>query len=453
MATKKKADKTVVRDLADLGKLAGEIKVQVIQLGSLPDLSNLGATIEEKIAAVEGIRAGVKSAIGFLRNVDKQMMTYADNRLARQIVEEETADGVLRAKKYLDQALSLPEKVYKRAAALAYTQAVLSGDFTTHEEAFRALRNLENRDLLVKADKGRIIISYIHYQPAEVFGTDPEDLREISEVVAQFSRDLKVLVAEQRSKEKQQALAAANITLADAANGKNGMCLMKVPAEKYTDGTGKEAWRAGGELLVRVTDDEMIPINGIGDIERLINNAVEMGVAIKMYQLGWDVPPGWSKESFGRVQSGVMRSMGFTPEEATEYIKKTQAVWWLIHRAIVAYRAAEGVEQARKDLQAKATITVAQFFGIDEANPQKGTAFLGFDGCFKSGGKEVHHLFFTAESTEGDKIKVIEVPEHVTELLGDYVGKEFPIDNCPGQLGSVITAIKGQTELAKELAG
>lgn len=447
MSTKKKAEKTV-KTLADLGQIAGELKVSVIQLGTLPDLSNLGQTVEEKIAAVTDIRKGVTNAVAFLKDCDKQLAHYAGNRLAQKIVNDATAEGTLQAKKYLDQALTMTEKVYKQAAMLAYVAAVLSGDFSTHEEAYRALRNLENKGILVKNEKGKIVIGYVHYTMAD---TEPEDLDEVSEVIAQFSRSLKALVAQQRQKETEKALAAANITLSQAAAGTNGRCLMTVPAEPFEDRTtGEQKWRPGGKLLVEFNDHDVVPLVGIGSIERLIEEVVAMGIRIPIYQLTWDMPPG-SGQAFERVHSGVMRTLGLNDEEAEVYVNRTKALWWLIHRAIEANKTAEALEQIRKDYQAKAEITPKEFFGIDEANPKTGKAFLEFDGSYKSGGKEFYHLFFLGSKKENGNIVIDEVPEHV-ELLKQFVGQEFPVDNLPAPLGPIMTAIRGQTELAVEIA-
>jgi len=466
MSTKKSKDgkpSVVGKSLADLGDLAKNIKTSVIQLGNLPDLTNLGATVEEQIATCQQISEGVSTAVKFIHDVNTQYASYTGNRTAQKIVLSQTAEATTRSQKYLDQALTLPEPVFCQSASLAYMKAILTGEFASNEQAWAALRELEERKLVVQSKNphAKIMIGYSHYELAEVFGEDKEDLAEITSVIAQFSRVLKGLVAAQRQKDTEKALQASKITMAEVAQGAIGKCLFHVPKEPYTDRENKIQYHAGGDVLVEVTEDAIIPIVGIGAVDSLIQTVVGMGITIPIYQLKWEAPPGYGP-SFSKVQTGVMRTMradypNWNDQEIWEnsqnYVKKLQAFWYVIMRAIKAHKAEEAVKTAREEYLGKATITAAQLFELDAQNPQKGQTCLEYDGCFKSSKGEVYHLFFLASNDkEENKITIEQLPEHVDGFLGEFVGKSFTMDDCPASLAMVMNAIRGQVELAAELA-
>ncbi|MCX6719788.1 MAG: hypothetical protein NTV36_01610, partial [Candidatus Staskawiczbacteria bacterium] len=323
----------------------------------------------------------------------------------------------------------------------------------------------ENRKLLVKDLKGSILVGYERFALGN-FGLDTEDQKEIQTAVAGFNLKVKQLVKHEREAATKKLVKAADISPNELWDGINGRCIFKVPAESFVDAKGKHRWRGGGQLLVEVTEREIIPVSAVGAIESLVKGMVEKGVRLQRHTIKWDTPPGDNPKSFDRVMDGVMRTHDFTVQDAEKYVNQMKTLWHLIIRAYNASDAEAGIVETLEDFHHRVEsdtngITPQQFFGLNGSpDPQDGLACLKFEGAFRRDNKDdVYSLFFLAKRTlkEGrSSIEVIEVPEHVNDFLGKYVGKEYSegddFRELPADLGRVVRAIRGQEEMAAELS-
>jgi len=454
---------TVANGLDKLKEAVKDLKLQVPRLRELPSLAQLGATVEGKIQAVSQIQEGVENALKFLAEVRAQVSKYNDNRLARKIVVEESSRDVAEMQEYLDSVLTLDDKIFRQAAGVAYLKTVLSAEFQDYDEAANALRDLETRGLLVKAagKEGPILVGYQRYTVSEKFGLEKEDLAEINETVAKFSRTLMGLVSQRRQEQTKEVQQEVDISLQEALAGKNGKCLLEVPAESYVDRRdGKEKWRGGGSLLVDFRGKEVLPILGIGSIENAVVGMAKADIRLPRYTLEWETPPGSGDKAFKRVQAGVMETLGLNAADAEAYINKMKALWHLIRRAVRSLQDREAMAKLREEFQRKADLTPAEFFGFN-GRTHHGIACLEFQGAFrqKAGQASTYNLFFLAtrcQKVNKEIVEVTEVPPHLQDVLGGFVGKSFPAEDnftgCPGQLGRILRGIRGQIDLASETA-
>ena len=461
-----KLESKTLKGLDQINEVVKGLKLQVPKLRELPNLTGLKDTVAEKIQAVCHIQEDVANAVKFICDVARRIASYKD-RLSRKIVASETTSDIAEMEEYLEGVLTLEDEIFRSAAALAYLKSVLSGSFETHEEALAVLANLVDRGLLVQAGReGKIPIGYQRYDLGEDFGLDNDDEAEVAEVIAKFSRSLMILVRQRRQEQAKEMEAEADIELADAMDKdkpKNGKCLVEVPAESYVDGRdGQEKWRGGGSLLVEFRDKEVAPLCGVGSIENAIKAMAAADVRLARYTLAWDMPPGSGKAAFERVLNGVMDNMGLKVDEAEKFVNQMKALWWLIHRALRALREKASIEKLKEELHKKADITAPQLFGLNGSDePQEGTACLEFAGTFhqKANQPALTNLIFLAtggEEAGEPTIEVTEVPKHLEKTLGVFVGKKFPMrDNfssCPAQLGRILKGIRGQLDLAHEIA-
>lgn len=457
-----KNHKAEVIGLENINEAVKGLKLTIQKLPKPLDLSKIGTTIEEKIRDVGLIGEDVANALQFLKNVRGCLNEYDDNRLAQKIVVSETAENVAEMEEYLAGILVHPDLIYRQAAAIAYLKSALSGDFKSREEADEALRDMEKRGLLIKDRTGRVIVGYQHYKVSDEFGMEAEDLTEIGETVSKFSRLLKTLVYQQRQQETDEAEEMATTAIEDVMGDdkKNGTCLTEVPPEMFQDGEGKDRWRGGGQLFVRFTCKEVIPIKGIGSIERIVREMVEFGVRLPRYTLSKKAPPG-SGNSFERARKAIESSLGLNVEQAQNFLNKEKVLWYLIQRAYKAAQSKKSVDKLKKEFLEKATITPCQFFGFNgSGGPQEGTACLAFDGVFQQEEEKVYGLFFMVNASNNESkrtVVVTEVPKHLNDLLGEYVGAESLAEDdffsCPPPLRKIIRAIRGQVEMANEISG
>jgi len=436
----------------------------VPKIRALPslDTEDIRSTISQKVSACHQIQEDVANALKFLADV-RTLIGEQEDRTARRIVEAETAKSVKEMQEYLNDVLTLEDEIYRQHSALAYIKSVLSQKFTDYDQAQEVLGDLCQRELLVQTGReGPILIGYQRYAVDPKFGFEAEDIEEISGAVANFSKCLMTLVRQQRQEKKEEAEEDADIDLADAVAGKNGKCLLEVPAEEYEDREGKSAWRGGGSLLVEFTEKEIVPILGIGSIENAIKGMVVSNVSLARYTMDWDSPPGHGKKAFDRVRAGVMETVGLNAVEAEAYVNKMKALWWLIRRAVNSLKNKEETGRIKEEFQQKAEISAEQFFGLNGSkNPAQGTALLSFEGAFHQKGDKpsVYNLFFLAtrgEENGVETVEVTEVPDHLQNLVGGLRGKKFPTENnfsgCPVQLGRILRGIRSQMDLAHEIA-
>jgi len=457
-AKAKAKPRTVATSLEELGGAVKDLKLNIPKLRALPSLAGIGETIEQKLEAVAQVGEDVANAVRFLSEVNKNLAQYNGNRTALKIVRSQSEKGVEDMNNYLNAVFSLDDVIYQQAAAIAYVKAILSQDFKTAKKAFEALRELEDRSILLpaKQGQGRVIIGYQYYEVSEKFSMEPDDLAELSATIANFSRLLKTLIFQQRQEDLEKARREAEITLEEAMDGKNGKCLLEVPAENFVDKSGVEHWRGGGNLMVELVDKEVIPLYAIGSIEGLIRKVSGNGVWLPRFTLEQPVAPG-TGNSFKKVCDAIMRQHRLNREDAQDYLNQERTLWFLINRATRALRMKKAVETTREEFFNKATISPEEFFGLNGStdHPQNGIACLEFKGTFKTKTNDIEGLFILA-SRAGYDITLIEVPKHLEKTFGEFIGKKFPatddFDKCPQDLRRVLRGIRGQVRMTVETA-
>jgi len=443
----------VVKDLSKLDQVVKELKTP--SLPSVPSLSSLADVVGEKVKAVRQIEEYVAGAVKFICACNKRLAACKDH-LERKIVADEIAKPKADIEERLKDILCQEDKVFKTAAVVAYLKTSLSGQPASYDEACQIVNDLISRGLLTQDGSGPILIGYQHFSISPSFGLDAEDIAEINRVAAKFSRTLQTLENQRRQEQTKSMKEESEIDLEGALSGKTGKCLMYVPAEYHIDGD-KKKWRGGGYLLIDFTKDDVVPLKASGAIERLVAQMAAMKVKLPKHTLLWQRHPGMGK-SYDRVVKAVQNSHAVNRQQAEEIVRKTQALWWLIHRGINRFKENSLREAIRKKMAAAATITAQQFFGLNGTDKPveriaERIALLQFRGVFRHEKGSIFEPFFLVKQENEDRnfFEVLEIPEHLQEILGEYVGKQFPTSNeyreCPEQLRRLIRAIRGQVEM------
>lgn len=446
------------KTLRSLSELTADLKLYVPKLRGIPqlDASNMEEMVAQKREVCHQIQEDVANGLKYLSDVQRLLESQTD-RMGKRIVESETKEGVSEVEEYLDGVLLVEDPIYLQCAVLAYIKSALSQEFADCMQAHAALHGLEARGILVKEDNGPVKVGYQRFALSDKFGFDPEDIVEINKVAGKFSRRIMVLERQDRQEKRKKATEEADIELSEALEGGNGLCLIGIPPESYETNDGQEAWRGGGNMLVRFTDKAVIPVQGIGSIQRVVEMMVNLGTTISRDSLGQDTPP-----DFQSTRRRIMSTMDMKYDDAVAMTKKVQAFWHLIQRGVRACQSQEAMAKIREELQKKADISADDFFGLNGSEkPRHGVACLCFEGVFQQRVRQerLYNLFFLAErGTNGDKevVVITEVPEHLRETLGEFIGKEFPTEgnfsHCPGQLRRMLRGIRSQLDMAHEVA-
>jgi hypothetical protein len=451
-----------VNDMSQIGELARELELSIPKLPELPNLSDLDTTVEGMAKKAHEISDAVTNAVKFLNTATKQTVSYEDP-FARKAAKAKTEKGMVEVRNYLKQVFELEDPVYRSAAAIAYLTAQFNQQFECYDEAIKMLNDLADRGLLTDAGKGGpILIGYTRYNISDGFGLDKDDIAQIGEIVAKFSRIMMTLEGDRRQVQAEAMKEESEITLDDARNGKNGKCLVHVPPESFVDRDKNERWRGGGKVLLDFQSKDVFPIRASGSIEGLLEQMVKMDIRLGRHTLAWDNPPGYGSGAFQRVAPAVMESLRISFEDAEEYVRKLQALWYLIRRGVKASKEKNVRAEVKAQLLNKADITPAQFFGLNgnSGKPSNGTALLQFRGEFhqKDGPSLFEPFFLATRRKDGDEefFELTEVPEHLQEALGHLVGKKFSVADdyrdCPVQLGRLLRGMRGQEDMAAETA-
>lgn len=443
-----------VDGLDRIDELANRIVLSIPKLRALPDISNLSTT--ERVKAVKQTAEDVAAAVKFLGDAGRKMAGCTDH-IERKVVADEIEEPVAETKEYLKNVFALEDRVYRSTIATAYLRASFSQQFRSYDEAAEMLNDLVDRGLLIDADReGKIMMGYRRYNIGD-FGLDTEEIAEIGDIIARFSRTL-ITLENQRRKVRTEAMEqSSKISLAEALlTGKKGRCLVHVPAESYIDRRDNtERWRGGGDILLDFRDKDVFPIEASGSIERIVIEMLETNIRLGRHTLEWKNPPGYDPNSRRRVVDAIMDSLGLSFADANDYLRKVQTLWHLIHRGIKCLEENKAREAIREAMSAKASITAAVFFGLNGAD-DKGTALLQFHGAFhQKDGPTMFEPFFLArkcEENDEEFFEIVEMPLHLQDALGQYVGQRFSTSDdfrsCPTQLGRLIRGMRGQTDMA-----
>ncbi len=437
--------------MEDLRKSFDELKLKLPKDFAGP----VEETVEKMFALTQEVESGVAAALEWLAKKNA-FIAGIENRMKRRIAESEWAVKEDETRGYLEMCLSHENPFIRLAAAMSYLKYCLLGKFRDVEDASRSVSDLEERKLLVQAHDG-FTIGYKKYRLGEGFEFDPQDAEVIEEQAKKFTRQLMSLEKQRRGAVTDEMKQDANLNMEDVwDNEKTGRCFMEVPPEWDED---NERWRRGGQMVVLLTQKDVIPVSGNGAMEPTIRRMKELDIHLQRHTLLWDAPPG-SGKAFHRVKESVMRTRDLTEEEASEYVNKLRLFWYLIDRAFKGEEAKEKLEQTRQEFLSRAGITPEQFFGLNGSDtPADGIACLEFEGAFHTKGKQpIYSLFFLIERSKVDGrsvLSLVDMPPHVAELLGNLQGKQLSegedFREVPNTLGKILRAIQGQKNMEVEI--
>jgi len=443
-----------LKSFADLGAAVEQLKLSVPEWDTL-SLDGLGDTVAGKLEAAKTIRGGVADALKFVTSAKRQLNACTTHD-ERRFVTEELAEHQTKAQAYFGQVLSL-KGAMGAVAAVAYLTTSLTADYKSAEDVNAMLADLVEKGLLTTAGSGSpITIGYQHYQLGN-FGMDSTDIAEISKIVDGFSRVVKNLEHQRREALNKQMSAQADVSLEDALAGKLGTCLVHMPPEERTDGSGKKRWYGGGEILWDFQRDYVVPIKASGSCERLIADIVARGAKLTRFSLTWEAMPGWNS-----MVNSIGKSLNLNRREAEFCARDVSTLWHMMRRGINDHEEMKAQKKTRAEMAARAKITSLQFFGLNGTaggKPVEGElALLQFDGIVRRrNGEKISNPFFLAtRSTEGNRelFQVVEVPQHLQEVFGGSVGKKFPFNDCREcpDLGDVLDKIRNQQEMVATTA-
>lgn len=466
-----KTDSQTSEEVGGLDRLKAEfqeLNLDLLNAKLSDNFDNTTKGVDEIFKATLKIQETVTSVLKWLDSKDVYLDNIQDPMKKRIAIGEMTRKQDV-AQGQLELWLTHGVSYFRLAAALAYLKYAFSQTYKTTDEARKMLADLVKRRLIVKADKGPILIGYDRCALGEEFGFESEDAEEIVRWIGDYSRKLMALIKQERNVVIRKMQQEADITPEEVWDGHaTGMCLFSVPAESYiiwVNGEQKERWRGGGPLQVQVTAKEIIPLSGKGgSLEEQVNLLRERDVRLPRHTIKWDCPPGGdgkseaSKKAFARTLEGVMRTRDLNEDEAVEYIGKMRMLWYIVIRA---YRAADSAqEQAalKEELRELATIKPEDFFGLNGSNQlADGNALLEFEGCFQIEGKSsVFGPFALARrSNENNRnvVEILRIPPHVHNFLGGFVGKKFSegedFRELPGYMRRFFRAVRGRVEMAQ----
>ncbi len=423
----------------------------------LKDPSRLDEVVEKKMAGVIQIQSSVTEALECTGKVADWLASCEDpmkRRIAKATVEADQ-------KKVLagvDGFLSAEEPIYRTAAAISYLNFEFKQEFDNHEDATNMLKNLEEKKLLIRAQQGPIMIGYQRYDVSSEFGLEPEDLVQIQAAVKSFATKFLQLVHKQREEKVKDLSGESTLTLKQFCDGVQGKHLLVVPAESYMV-DGEERWRAGGNLLLEIRGKEILLVDSSGAVEKTVANMIDMDVRLPHYTLQWELPPGGGKNAFPKVRDGVMNSRKLNESDAENYVRKMQALWYLITRGLDAKTWEEDMNKLKEEYAQKATISTVQFYGLNGSlTPKPGDPLLKFEGAFKIGQDTFYDVFLLGRRTteEGkDFFQVLEAPEHVKNLLEPMCfekneeGENF--SKLPPTLQRFLKAVRAKTDFNTEI--
>lgn len=460
---------TVAVGLSQLKEAIGNLKLKVPELPKdlMADPKRHNEVIRAIAAGVGQIEESVPNALKYLGDAQAYVNGFAD-RTERKIAQREIAQDMDGARDYIADCLAQEEPFYRSAAAKAYLLYVFSQDYESQEEMRKELANLCDLGLLVEDKEGKILIGgYQRFRIGGIFELDREEQKEIEDKVANFSRTLTQLFYQERTEKAEVMKQEANITPDQLRQGVAGKCLLSVPAEAYTDSTGKERWRGGGKILVetRMVGAKQIPtifpIAGVGAIEREVDTIEKMKVDLPWHTLKRDFPPGSTKKNFEQEVDVISRYRGLDQKDAEAFLKKRQVLWHLCKRAFRVLDSEKQFNQQKDELQKEATIKRPEdFFGINGSPRAEGIALIDFQGAFNQNGMpSVYNLFFLAERSKEagqDTITIVKAPPHVEKLFSPFMAKKFAegenFHGLPSVLGRIFRAVRGQVDLAHEIA-
>ena len=393
--------KKEVKDFSEIGNL--KIKLSVPNFVYTKSL-DLVAKAKERIEAAHQLETEVADAVNFVYKASQELAKCSDE-VECKILHDEMDATLAEIEKYLENVFNLEDKILVSAIARSYIETSLSQNFSDGTAAREMLQDLIDRKLLIKADQnGAISVGYNKYNIGN-FGLNSKEVEKIGKKADEFSKFIMKLENQRRQAQVKDMTERSEISLDEAANGKNGMCILNVPPEPYTK-DGVQRWRGGGYILLDFKFNCVFPIEASGSIENLVEQMVGLHVQLERRTLSWDRPPTGRDESI----SEIMRNFKLSFDNAQEFVKKAQALWYLIKRGIKRLDNLEERNQIKKEMAKKASLETLKFF--PKGTMSEGTSLLYFSGVVN----EIDEPFFLAKRLVRENNEFFKVEEFAPHL-------------------------------------
>lgn len=314
----------------------------------------------------------VKDAIVFLKAAEAKP----------RAVKARLKDTLAEAQKCLAENRLHGNETVRREVWNALINFPISSQISSYDEAESLVSQLIADGLLVKDASGPLTALGKNCRTPEEAMFEKEDIAAIAATLEDFRSRARNAFAGKATKAPNSLLSAVE-----------GDYKLPVPPEKHFSGE-KVTWRAGGLILLRLTDGFIVPIDAFGKIASGVYAAHCLGVKLDARFLDNNEPP----------------IVAFDPDdkEGKEKSAATQFIWHLIKRGL------------RFDLwlrrnQAQATLTSRQFF----LEKQAGKYFFDLE-SWEEGNLKISRLVFSIERLIQDGqsfLRIYSMPSHLEDLL------------------------------------
>ena len=462
-----------------IGERLATVALGISELDDIGTIEGMADAIDAMEKAIPKTQESVKNSVFLLfeankyivaaKNQDAELKSQGKTAVRERIAKEVAAKYTVKAEACIAKVLGYTG-VLLAVGVLEYIKTAMSLVPESYEQGLAVLKDLQNRNILVTSGTGPVIrIAYLKFYLGN-FGFEPDDVKQISAAVDQFDRKQTTLLHEQRRQVAEKMQDEKQITLDEALNGKPGKVFLRVPAECFVR-DGKDHWEGGGNVMFEFSRDGIKAVGATGKAEKSVKEAASLGVKIEWHMLDWGcefetdvkqykivgnklVENGTRKGTkkvpvpiAGELMSDVANDLNMSYDEALQYAKKLMAVWHMLDRGINEVAKLKEQAEAKETMAAKAQTGMFELFGLNGLEGQGKPALLQMDGVYKMPRENLFNPFFLAERN-GDNVTVVEVPPHLNALLGEFVGKEFPMAECPGELGGMMRRILSQQEMA-----
>lgn len=409
-----------------------DLAKMVVAFPELPDLQEEGLDLESLKKQAEVIRAKAKDvgewAAGALAYLDSVETLGREERELATIPITKAQEGLERL---LRQETT---RAYRRAAWLACLKHMLSREFRSPEEIRALFRKLVEEGYLKEAPDGLLQLNGTSYAVPEEAAFDDPEIQEISGLMAGLTEKVRQAERTARRQRAEEMVSQGGLSIEEFLEGKPGKLAIQIPPEKVEQEGNGVFWRYGGLLLVESDGEKCWPLKALGgqSFEGAIGEAIDLGVNLPVSSLRHEKPP-------------------FPQRLPDESRRKFQLLWHLLKRRI-------GRHKAKNQLAEAANLRPTEFF----LGGKPGICLVEYEGTWDTPEDErIYDVFFLAErrTNEDDNtstVRVLNVPAHLSEFLGEYADQEYPeeerFNGIPYPLGAVLKAVYGQTQKVAKIA-
>lgn len=435
--------------------------------GDAKKFSDLKAAVAERLAAIEKLNKDLVNALEWESDAEAEIAD-CKTALQRKLTIAELKKDMDQVKAFLQECFTRPDPIFRASILLTCIRYYLSGDFESLEDGHQSVHELKRRGILMPDQQGSILAGYERCKLMDC-EMELEERNEIASVVAAFTRKLQAMTRNDREQRARNLQGQATISVKELLDCKVGKCLLSVPPEAFEvvedngiEGKTKVAFRAGGQLLVESDSNRIVPIEGVGGLGffRTVEALLRMKVYLTLKEVTRPHQPGLG-QTFDKVVRAIMVDTGLSRDDAKEYLRKLQAFWHLIRRAVKDLEQKQAILSLKEEFGKRTSISSQDFYGLNEERiPKTGIALLEFDGNFKQkDGPSVPNPFLLVErlTDNGNKlIRIVDVASHARDLFPRCLEKTYVVKTEDfweaGQLGQVLRAIRGQVDMAAENA-